>query len=254
LAKFQPPILFQHQVRLLIPIKGLNKYMSILHSSCDIHPDTHQIVWLARHANRIDFVNPDWFLAAERRYDPPLSEDGMVQAEQLAQRLKGEKIAHIFASPFLRTVQTANAVAEVLNLSIKLETGLSEWLNSDWMTEEPTRLSTLALKTLFPRIDISYTSRIAAQYPESQETARERSGQTSRCLANEFFPDDILLVGHGVSVLGAAIGLVGEIAKTEVKASLCSLVKVVRQDSAWSLELKGDTSHLSQTEALVRFV
>jgi len=40
---------------------------------------------------------------------------------QLGQRLKREDIAHIFASPFLRTVQTANQVAEALDLPIKLE-------------------------------------------------------------------------------------------------------------------------------------
>ena len=95
-----------------------------------------QIVLIARHANRLDFVYPDWFLTAERRYDPPLSDDGMIQAQQLAKRLKGERITHIFASPFLRTIQTANAIAEVLDLSIKLEIGLSEWLNPEWMTEE----------------------------------------------------------------------------------------------------------------------
>lgn len=212
-----------------------------------------QIVWIARHANRLDFVNPDWFLTAERRYDPPLSDDGMVQAQQLAKRLKTEYISHIFASPFLRTVQTANAVAEALNLSIKLETGLSEWLNPAWMTEEPKKLSTLALAKLFPRIDLGYTSRIAAQYPETQDKVRERSGQTARCLANEFLPQNILLVAHGASVLGAAMGLVGEVAKTEVKASLCSLVKVVRQDPEWFLELKGDTTHLSQIEEVIRF-
>ncbi|MFS0515759.1 histidine phosphatase family protein [Nostoc sp. UIC 10607] len=212
-----------------------------------------QIVWIARHANRLDFVNPDWFLTAERRYDPPLSDDGMVQAQQLAKRLKKENIAHIFASPFLRTVQTANAVAEVLNLPIKLETGLSEWLNPVWMTEEPERLSTPALAQLFPKIDTSYTSRIAAKYPETHEKVRERSGQTARCLAAEFFPEDILLVAHGASVLGGAMGLVGEIAKTEVKASLCSLVKVVREDPEWLLELKGDTSHLTHIEEVIRF-
>jgi broad specificity phosphatase PhoE len=178
----------------------------------------------------------------------------MIQAEQLAHRLQRENISHIFASPFLRTVQTANAIAEQLDLSIQLESGLSEWLNPEWMTAEPEKLSTLALATLFPRIDVSYTSRIGAQYPETQEIARQRSGQTARCLANEFFPDDILLVGHGASVLGAAMGLVGEIAKTEVKANLCCLVKLVRQDSGWSLELKGDVSHLTQKPALVRFV
>jgi broad specificity phosphatase PhoE len=212
-----------------------------------------QIIWIARHANRLDFVNPDWFLTAERRYDPPLSEDGFIQAKQLANRLKREKIVHIFASPFLRTVQTANAVAEVLDLPIKLETGLSEWLNPAWMTEEPQKLSIPALAELFPRIDISYTPRIAAKYPETQQQVRARSGQTARCLATEYSPDNILLVGHGASVLGAAMGLVGEIAVTEVKATLCSLVKVVRQHPEWFLELKGDTSHLTQVEEFVRF-
>lgn len=212
-----------------------------------------QIVWIARHANRLDFVNPDWFLTAERRYDPPLSDDGRMQAQQLEKRLKRENIRHIFASPFLRTVQTANAVAEVLNLPIKLEIGLSEWLNPVWMTEEPERLSTPALAQLFPRIDTSYTSRIAAKYPETHEKVRERSGQTARCLATEFIPQDILLVAHGASVLGAAMGLVGEIAKTEVKASLCSLVKVVREEPEWLLELKGDTSHLTHIEEVIRF-
>jgi broad specificity phosphatase PhoE len=212
-----------------------------------------QIVWIARHANRLDFVNPDWFLTAERRYDPPLSEDGMVQAQQLANRLKGENIAHIFASPFLRTVQTAIAVAEVLDLPVKLETGLSEWLNPVWMTEEPHKLSTPALAELFPRIDISYTPCIPAKYPETYEQMLERSGQTVRCLTTEFSPEDILLVGHGASVLGATIGLVGEIARTEVKANLCCLVKVVRQEPEWFLELKGDTSHLTQVEEVIRF-
>jgi len=42
---------------------------------------------------------------------------------QLGQRQR-EGIAHIFASPFLRTVQTANQIAEALDLPIKLESGL----------------------------------------------------------------------------------------------------------------------------------
>ncbi len=211
-----------------------------------------QTVWLARHGNRIDFVNPDWFLTAERRYDPHLSDDGVVQAQQLAQRLKGESIAHIFASPFLRTVQTANQVAEVLDLPLKLESGLSEWLNPVWMTAMPERLSLEALAELFPRIDLSYSSRVVAEYPETGEKALERSGETARLLADEF-PEDILLVGHGASVMGATMGLVGGIAKSEVNAALCCLVKIVRQDQGWVMELNGDTSHLSQTEKVIRF-
>lgn len=211
-----------------------------------------QIVWLARHANRLDFVNPEWFNTAERPFDPPISDDGVVQAQQLAQRLKQENISQIFASPFLRTVQTANAVASVLDLPIFLESGLSEWLNPTWMPKAPERLSIDALVELFPRIDTSYTSRVIAEYPEKSEQALARSGETARLLAQEF-PEDILLVGHGASVLGATMGLVGGIAKAEVNAALCCLVKIVRQDKEWVMELNGDTSHLSQTEKVIRF-
>ncbi|MGB3755404.1 MAG: histidine phosphatase family protein [Rivularia sp. (in: cyanobacteria)] len=212
-----------------------------------------QIIWIARHANRLDFVNPDWFLTAERRYDPPLSDDGMVQAQQLANRLKTEQIHHIFASPFLRTVQTASAIAEVLDLPIKLETGLSEWLNPEWMTEEPERHSIKELKELYPYIDVSYTPQIAVKYPETRQQMRQRSAQTARCLATEYSPENILLVAHGASVLGAAMGFVGNFAIGKVKASLCSLVKIVRQEPEWFLELTGDTSHLTEVEEVVRF-
>ncbi|KJH73656.1 phosphoglycerate mutase [Aliterella atlantica CENA595] len=211
-----------------------------------------QTIWIARHANRLDFVNPDWFNTAERRYDPPLSDDGLVQASQLAQRLKQEKITAIFASPFLRTVQTANQVAEVLDLPINLESGLSEWLNPEWMSENPERMAIAELISLFPRIDPSYTSRVQAEYPETEATALGRSGETARKLAAEF-KEEILLVGHGASVLGATLGLVGEMARTEVKASLCCLIKVVRQNPNWVLELNGDTSHLSEVEEIIRF-
>ena len=214
-----------------------------------------QTVWIARHANRLDFVNPEWFNTAERPYDPPISDDGVVQAEQLAVRLRRESnITQIFASPFLRTVQTANKVAEALDLPINLETGMSEWLNPGWMTTAPERLSPAALTELFPRIDSSYQSRMAAEYPETAEAALERSGKTAKILAAEFSSEDILLVGHGASVLGATIGLVGGTpAETEVNAALCCLVKLVRQDREWVMELNGDTSHLSQTEEVIRF-
>lgn len=212
-----------------------------------------QTVWIARHGNRLDFVNPDWFLSAERPYDPPLSDDGVIQAYQLGQRLKAENIAHIFASPFLRTVQTANQVAEALDLPIKLEPGLSEWLNPKWMESNPEKLSLAQLHEQFPRIDLSHAPRgIAAEYPETGEKAMQRAGETARRLADEF-PEGILLVGHGASVIGTAMGLLGVTNEPEINATLCCLVKIVRNDREWVMELNGDTSHLNQTEKVIRF-
>jgi broad specificity phosphatase PhoE len=209
-----------------------------------------QTVWIARHGNRIDFVNPEWFNTAQRRYDPPLSEDGLIQAKQLGQRLVGEGIKHIFASPFLRTVQTAFQVAEALDLSIKLEFGLSEWLNPEWMTHDPERMPIELLQEKFPRIDTSYTSRVIPRYPETSEMVLQRTAQTAQLLTAEF-SEDMLLVGHGASVVGTTQGLVGGI--PEVNASLCCLVKLVHQEQKWLMELNGDTSHLSQTEQVIRF-
>src|SRR4028118_177147 len=209
-----------------------------------------QTVWIARHGNRLDFVNPEWFNTAERPYDPPLSEDGLVQAKQLGKRLVGEGIVHIFASPFLRTVQTANQVADTLDLPIKLESGLSEWLNPAWMQTDPERLPLEILQEQFPRIDPSYTSRVIAQYPETSEMVLERTRETALRLAAEF-SEDMLLVGHGASVVGTTHGLVS--GTPEINAALCCLVKLVRQDQEWVMELNGDTSHLSQTEEVIRF-
>ncbi|MEQ9551131.1 MAG: histidine phosphatase family protein [Coleofasciculus sp. G3-WIS-01] len=209
-----------------------------------------QTVWIARHGNRLDFVNPEWFNTAQRPYDPPLSEDGVGQAKELGQRLRGETIKHIFASPFLRTVQTANQIAQILDLPIKIEAGLSEWLNPEWMQTEPERLSVEEMQKRFPCIDSGYTSRVIAHYPETNEKVLERTAQTARRLTTEF-TDDILLVGHGASVVGATWGLVG--GQPEVNATLCCLVKLVGHGEKWVMELNGDTSHLSQTEKVIRF-
>jgi broad specificity phosphatase PhoE len=209
-----------------------------------------QTIWIARHGNRLDFVAPEWFNTAKRRYDPPLSEDGIIQAKELAKRLKSEKIAHIFTSPFLRTIQTAYEVAEILDLPIKIEAGLSEWLNPDWMSETPETHPLEELSIKYPRIDGSYTSRLIPEYPENEATVNYRCAEIARILVKEF-KEDILLLGHGASVIGSTRGLVG--GNLVINASLCCLVKVVGIENQWQLQLNGDTSHLSQPQTKMRF-
>jgi broad specificity phosphatase PhoE len=209
-----------------------------------------RVIWIARHGNRLDFVDPNWFENADRPYDPPLSEDGAIQAQELGQRLKTERISHIFASPFLRTVQTANAVAEILDLPLKLEWGLCEWLNSDWMPSFPETQTIDAIAQQYPRIDRSYRSRVMPQYPENDGDCWRRTHNAVQQLVADF-SGDLLMVGHGASVLGSAIGLVG--GSPHIRTPLCCLVKIVRHESQWVLELNGDTSHLSGGENTVRW-
>lgn len=201
-----------------------------------------QTIWLARHGNRLDFVYPEWFNTAPRRYDPPLSEDGKIQAQKLANRLKLENIKHIFSSPFLRTIETAYPIAEALNLSIKLEAGLSEWLNPHWMNESPETHPLDWLMTHYPRIDSSYQSKIIPQYPETEITLSQRVGLTIIELINHF-SEDILLISHSLSVKFAIQKLLKK--TIEANPPLAGLFKLIKQHQNWQLILNGDTHHLN---------
>lgn len=208
-----------------------------------------QTVWIARHGNRLDFVNPEWFNTAARRYDPPLSEDGFVQAAELAQRLKGEDINHIFASPFLRTIQTATEIAKVLNLPIKLEAGLSEWHNPKWMTEMPEIHPQELLADKYPSIDWNYQSCFTPHYPETRADVYQRLVKTIQKLLFNY-SENILIVGHGITVSGVIKGL--DPKTSHFKVTLCCLTKVVWHRDRWNVEFYGDTSHLSQEQGEFR--
>ena len=217
-----------------------------------------QTACIARHGNRLDFVDPEWFKTAARPYDSPLSEDGIEQARALGRRLVPEHIAHIFCSPFLRSVATAHEVANLLGLHVNVEPGLNEWLNAEWFRGGIDLLPADALASRFASIDPRYAPRWVARFPESGEAALERAAHTALRLVDEF-PGTILLVGHGASVLGATAGLLG-LSGAETQSLLqpihyCCLVKLVRSGAqGWRLKLNGSTDHLRQTDAAVRFV
>ncbi len=209
-----------------------------------------QTVWIARHGNRQDFVDPDWMKSAERPYDPGLSPDGVVQARKLAERMASEDVSAIFSSPFLRTVETANQIAELLDLPIFIEPGISEWFNSEWFPAAPQTLPSGELVARFPRVDLSYASDVRPTYPESEDDAMRRSAEAAHAITEQF-PDPVLLVGHGVSVAGATKGLDHDAVVRE--CGLCCLFKIVRESEAWEMTLCADVSHLDEVVAANRF-
>jgi broad specificity phosphatase PhoE len=58
--------------------------------------------------------------------DPPLTEIGLLQAESLAERLRDEEFAAVYASPMKRALQTAAPVAGRLGLGVQTHDGLRE--------------------------------------------------------------------------------------------------------------------------------
>lgn len=201
-----------------------------------------QNIWLARHGLRLDFVNWSWFDEAEHPYDPPLAPEGEQQALSLANRLKSENIRHIFASPFLRTVQTAQIVSNILNLSVKIEWGLSEWLNPDWMTAMPETTPVEILQKNYPGIDLNYVSRIQPEYPETELKLRERTAKTINQILTEF-SEDILIIGHSPSII--AIGLALNPILPKIKPDFACLMQFTKTFLGWEIKLNGDTTHLN---------
>jgi broad specificity phosphatase PhoE len=205
-----------------------------------------RVVWVARHGERLDFADASWAGRAERPYDPPLSVEGRRQAGALARRLSDEPLAHLFSSPFLRCVESAAAIGCGRDLPVKIEAGLSEWLNRDWFNGIPELLSIEALAARYRCIDGGYRALGLARYGESGEEALRRSAKVARQLVVRY-SGNLLLVGHGASVLGALTGLLG-CSDTDVipDTPYGGLSRLVRKDKdgAWQADFVADVSHL----------
>jgi len=205
------------------------------------HPQesTPHSTWLCRHGNRMDFVDPSW-----KGKDAPLSPDGVVQARETGRRLRREGIRHVFASPFLRTVETAFHIAEALDLLIKVEHGACEWLNPAWFSEHPRLMSPEDLAGKFPRIDLSYPTFVRPRHPETREDCMARCHETAMRISAAY-RENLLIVGHGASIVGLTQGFLGEDEEPEISGKFCALIKVAHRNGESALELNGDNSHLS---------
>jgi len=202
-------------------------------------------IFLARHGNRQDFVDPVWVDAAEERYDPPLSVDGFEQARRLGVRLIGEGITAIVASPFLRTVQTAEQVNATLGVPLFLETGFGEWLSGDSFTRMP-RLGALErAASVYPLLGVG----AALAWPETSEQMRTRVQHTLERLL-ERLGGTLLVVTHAASA-AAAVLVDPRIARVE--CPLCALFCLERDAAGWRLVLDADVAHVGAPLATFAF-
>ena len=200
-------------------------------------------IWIARHGNRQDFVDSDWAETADRPHDPGLSPDGVEQARQLARRVTQLNVDRILSSPFLRAVETASPAAEAIGEPVYLEPGLGEWQNDDWFASPAETLSPSTLAGRFASVQTDHEPCRTPSYPESRHASLARIGATGRCLADRFPDETLLLVGHGMTVLGVLHGLIGSDVP-DPGCPLASLTKVVHRDGHWTIRTRNDTTHL----------
>ena len=201
-----------------------------------------KILWVVRHGLRIDFTTPGWTDTAENPYNPPLDSKGLMQAEETAERLKNEKIDHIFVSPFIRTLQTASAIAEKKGMKFNVETGFSEWLKDSEFSYMPDLYSIEYLSKKFPLINQDYKSMSSTSYPETRD---DLDGRTEDALEKIFdkYDGSILVISHGSPIKSIYKSLINIF--PEDYQPMCSVSMFKCNSNGWNLEIDSDSSHLS---------
>jgi len=180
-------------------------------------------VYFARHGERIDWIEKTWIESAERRFDPPLSLYGFQQANELGEYIAKlqPRITQIYASPFLRTIQTALQVAKQINKNespstneitrIRLEPGYGEYGLYDVIWNENSIYRPLhqlpELSGNIEYFDQDYDSVIKADYylqmkVETRQQLRDRLKRVLQYTLDAHTPDcNILIVTHAAPLI-----------------------------------------------------
>jgi broad specificity phosphatase PhoE len=191
-----------------------------------------QTLWLIRHAHRLDFIQPEWFDTAVYRYDPPLSAAGGDRSIALAQEFSQVQVDRLYTSPFLRTIQTADPLARLLQLPIRLEWGLCEWLCQDWTSGFPETMPIADLMACYPDIDATYKSLVLPCYPETTAELNTRIAIIADKLTKSN-DRNIVAIGHKGSVLGIAAALTGDDRWRNYDLPCGGKIKLVGTDDRW---------------------
>ncbi|WP_187369421.1 histidine phosphatase family protein [Baekduia soli] len=182
--------------------------------------------------------------------DPPLSDRGHVQADAVAQRLRGTDARRLFITPLRRTAQTAEPLARVLDLAPVVieelrEVHLGEWEGqlSSRMGDDPVSAEILATG----RWDV---------IPDAEDmdafSARITAGMAR--MADAVGPDGTgVAVLHGGVIAEACRQATDSLAFAFLYAENASITRLLRLDSGrWALRTFNDIAHLTELAEATR--
>ncbi|KAJ0964314.1 hypothetical protein J5N97_029436 [Dioscorea zingiberensis] len=229
-----------------------------------------QNVVVMRHGDRMDVAVPRWLTFADRPWDPPLTDDGLIRAWSTGKRLRAIDfpIHRVIVSPFLRCLQTAREVISALcaivenesqllametsegvaidpsKVKVSIEYGLCEALcreaikidpvpkDGSWLPDLSDLEANLPVGTIDHSVDHVYK-----ELPKWEETlagARSRYYAIFRDLADKFPHENLLLVTHGE---GVGVSVSSFMKNTQVfEVEYCAYSHLQRENSFSSSE------------------
>lgn len=92
-------------------------------------------IYLVRHGENLANITLEF---SHRKVDYPLTPKGVLQAQQTAEFFRGKNIHEIYASPLIRARQTAEIIAEAVNLPVTVVEHFREVNVGDLEGQKPT--------------------------------------------------------------------------------------------------------------------
>ena len=177
--------------------------------------------------------------------DPPLNDEGLVQAEALAARLEREGLTAIYSSPQLRARQTAQAVSGACGLTMQFEPDLRE---SDFGCWEGLTLT--EIRARYPeQMRRWWASSAVDPAPHGGETlgqVSQRAREAYKRIVARHEDEAVLIVAHGGVLAALLSGVLGASLRTRwcyrFKAAALSELQVL--DGQAVLVSLNDSCHL----------
>lgn len=196
---------------------------------------------LIRHGS-VDAPEPGGLIGG--RSDPPLNPTGVEQAAALAERLAGERLSAVYATPLRRSQQTAAPLAERAGVEVVVEPDLNEIFLGDWEGHEINRRGATGDPEFLAMVAGGRWDVIPNAEAQDAFAARVDAGlERIASLARD--GEAIVAVTHGAVVAEALRKVTGSDPFAFLNCQNGSISRIVRTaDGRWMLVSFNDTSHL----------
>ncbi|GMR58712.1 hypothetical protein PMAYCL1PPCAC_28907, partial [Pristionchus mayeri] len=196
--------------------------------------DRHRLIFVMRNAERIDRVfGPDWleteyafgkFQPTDQNipsslkhllphtnflFDSPITTMGKYTSQLVARAMtqRGASPKKIVSAPALRCVQTASAIASLLNIKFGIEYGLAEppsWFSLGDHQLSPDYISPEQFASLGYAVDPAYSpvlnqESLSKQRRETEKESKDRVDFVLRYLGTEDRSGPLLVIGHALT-------------------------------------------------------
>lgn len=179
------------------------------------------------------------------QHDPPLSERGLDQARELAERLAGHRLAGFYCSDLARTRQTADEIAAAVGVDPVPDKGLREIALGDW--EGKTRAELMADSPELWEAWAREPSWDLVPGGEGAQPFADRVTRTLRQIRERNPHGDVLCVTHGGVIQVAILDVVGRSSHGIFPFLIenCSLTVIQSANGRTLVTTVNDTCHLS---------